>query len=137
MRTKRLSSDEQLKLIEQCRKSGLTDAEWCYENNIRIKTFYMWIYRLRKRGVVDLPARIAEPIPDQSDKREIVKLQIASENAGIEPYNQEEIQKRTPYSRNNQEQRIPVMEIEVAGVYMRITNDVNPGMLAEVIRMLR
>ncbi len=30
-----------------------------------------------------------------------------------------------------------VMEIEVAGGYMRITNNVNPGMLAEVIRMLR
>ena len=137
MKTKRLSPDEQLKLIEQCRKSGMTDAEWCYENNIRVKTFYMWIYRLRKRGIVDLPASIAEPIPDQSHKREIVKLQIAQENVSIEPYNQEKIRKRIPYSRSNQEQSMPVMEIEVAGVYMRITNNVNPGMLAEVIRMLR
>ncbi len=137
MKTKRLSPDEQLKLIEQCRRSGMTDAEWCYENNIRVKTFYMWIYRLRKRGIVDLPASIAEPISNQCNKSEIVKLQIAPDNESIKRYNREAARKPAPYGKISQEQNRPVMEIEVAGVYMRITNDVNPNMLAEVIRMLR
>jgi len=33
-RKSRVPMSEQVKLINECRKSGMTDAEWCREHNI-------------------------------------------------------------------------------------------------------
>ena len=35
MRAKRVSKSEQFQLILECRQSGLTDVQWCRENNIK------------------------------------------------------------------------------------------------------
>ena len=42
-RNKRVPMQEQIKLINECRKSGLTDADWCRENGIAPSTFYNWV----------------------------------------------------------------------------------------------
>ena len=34
---------EQIRLINECRKSGMTDADWCRENDIAANTFYNWV----------------------------------------------------------------------------------------------
>ena len=47
-RKNRIPMSEQLKLINQCRQSGLTDADWCRENDIAPSTFYNWVSRCRK-----------------------------------------------------------------------------------------
>ena len=47
-RKNRIPMSEQLKLINQCRQSGLTDADWCRENGIAPSTFYNWVSRCRK-----------------------------------------------------------------------------------------
>ena len=47
-RKTRVPMSEQLKLINQCRQSGLTDADWCRENGIAPSTFYNWVSRCRK-----------------------------------------------------------------------------------------
>jgi hypothetical protein len=39
---------EQIKLINECRQSGMTDADWCRENGIAVSTFYNWISHCRK-----------------------------------------------------------------------------------------
>ena len=31
---------EQIRLINECRQSGMTDADWCRENDIAVSTFY-------------------------------------------------------------------------------------------------
>lgn len=33
--------------IMECRASGLSDAQWCRENNIKAPTFYYWVKKLR------------------------------------------------------------------------------------------
>jgi len=58
MRSKRTTPEEQLRLIQECRSSGLSDWEWCQEHGIHPKTFYTWIYRLKKKGEIDIPATI-------------------------------------------------------------------------------
>ena len=58
MRSKRTSRQEQLRLINECHQSGLTDYEWCQQHNIKISTFYAWVHRLRQRGEIDIPAVI-------------------------------------------------------------------------------
>ena len=41
---------EQIKLIMECRQSGLSDYQWCKSKNIHLGTFYNWVSKLRKSG---------------------------------------------------------------------------------------
>ena len=43
------SLDEWMKLVTECRQSGLTDAAWCTEHGISPSSFYNAVTRLRKR----------------------------------------------------------------------------------------
>ena len=49
------TKEEQLRLIEECRASGLTDTEWCLQHGIRPKTFYTWIYMITSKVVHTAP----------------------------------------------------------------------------------
>ena len=74
MRAKRISSDEQLRLIMECRQSGLSDYQWCRMHDINPGTFYNWISRLRKQGT-----QIPEPCPPASSssmRQEVVKVEL-------------------------------------------------------------
>lgn len=44
------SLDEWMKLVTECRQSGLTDAAWCTEHGISPSFFYNAVTRLRKRA---------------------------------------------------------------------------------------
>ena len=44
------SLDEWMKLVTECRQSGLTDAAWCTELGISPSSFYNAVTRLRKRA---------------------------------------------------------------------------------------
>ena len=58
MRRKRTSPQEQLRLIQACRQSGLTDFDWCQAHGIPPATFYGWIHRLKQKGEMEVPAGI-------------------------------------------------------------------------------
>lgn len=69
--------DDQIKLIMECRQSGLSDYHWCIQNNIKPGTFYNWISKLRKSGYT---------FPDSQAKKnaspvvqEVVKLDVLQE----------------------------------------------------------
>ena len=47
-RKARVPMAEQIRLINECRQSGMTDADWCRENDIAVSTFYNWVSRCRK-----------------------------------------------------------------------------------------
>lgn len=51
MKAKRVNREEQLKLIMECRSSGLSDYQWCETHGIHAGTFYNWVSKLRKAGV--------------------------------------------------------------------------------------
>ncbi len=53
--------DEQIKLIMECRQSGLSDYQWCQRQDINVGTFYNWVSKLRKAGYT---------IPDSKSKSE-------------------------------------------------------------------
>lgn len=48
--SKRVCKDDQIRLIMECRKSGLSDYQWCKQNGIHPGNFYNWVSKLRKRG---------------------------------------------------------------------------------------
>ena len=67
MRAPRVLVEEQYRLIMECRKSGLSDYQWCLNNDINPGTFYNWVKRLRKKLVMISPlpqdaAIISQPL---------------------------------------------------------------------------
>ena len=75
MRTKRISSDEQFKLITECRQSGLSDYQWCQANDVNPGTFYNWISRLRKKGIT-IPVSAVTTEPTAAGLQEVVKVNL-------------------------------------------------------------
>ena len=74
MRAPRIPADEQFRLIMECRASGLTDHEWCLQNDINPGIFYNWVKRLRQKECAGIPNAMRNPVPH---KQEIVKIQLA------------------------------------------------------------
>ena len=54
-RKARVPMAEQIRLINECRKSGMTDASWCRENGIAVSSFYNWVSRCRKAAADQIP----------------------------------------------------------------------------------
>ena len=46
----RVCKEDQIKLIMECRQSGLSDYQWCEQNGIHPGNFYNWVSKLRKSG---------------------------------------------------------------------------------------
>ena len=79
MRSKRTSPEEQLRLITECRQSGLTDYAWCQQHDIKVSTFYAWIHRLKQSGEIDIPAVIPTVVRKGVEQPDIVKIKIEGE----------------------------------------------------------
>lgn len=76
MQKRIVRKDEQIKLIMECRQSGLSDYQWCQRQGINAGTFYNWVSKLRKSGYT---------IPDSNSKPEgaavvqdVVKVDLVS-----------------------------------------------------------
>ena len=76
MRRKRTSPQEQLRLIQACRQSGLTDFDWCQAHGIPPATFYGWIHRLKQKGEMEVPAGIPTIVRKEAGPPDIVKIEI-------------------------------------------------------------
>ena len=126
---------ERLQLIKDWQLSGLTLSEWCRRNGIHKNTFSNWIHRARKQGLLETPAVIPEPITRDPVSQDIVKIEVArnsgsvlsgiiSETVAIAP--------ESPASGN----KGAVMEITLGNVRIKVSNQVNPQLLAEAICLL-
>ena len=73
MLAKPVRRDEQIKLIMECRQSGLTDFEWCRQHNINVGTFYNWVKRLKRSEGITFP-RGKKPDSALAYRQEVVKL---------------------------------------------------------------
>ncbi len=142
MRGKRTAKEEQLRLIRECRHSGMTDCEWCREQGIEIRTFYSWIHRLKQQGEIDIPAVIPSVERRKSRQADIVKIEIEGERSLIPAESTELVSElpgefftAQPESMNSP--GYPVMEVAVGGAQLRVRNGIDLRLLAETIRMLR
>jgi transposase-like protein len=46
----RVCKEDQIKLVMECRGSGLSDYQWCMKKGIHPGNFYNWVSKLRKNG---------------------------------------------------------------------------------------
>lgn len=73
MRSNRIPTQEQSRLIMECRKSGLTDYQWCVEHGIKLGIFYNWVKWLRQKGCADFSPAVGHSYI-ASEKQEVVKV---------------------------------------------------------------
>ena len=120
MRSPRVPAEEQYRLIMECRKSGLSDHQWCLNNDINPGTFYNWVSRLRKSNSVDIPDKnpVSAYVPTDQEVLKIEMNSLSASNA---------IDKSTDVS---------VMELVTGNTGLRIPNGTDPMLLAKTIRIL-
>ena len=91
MNANSIRKPDQIRLITECRQSGLSDYQWCREQGIKPGTFYNWISRLRKAGytipdsgndVCSTPVR-QEVVKLDLIERETVSPAIAEQNTSV------------------------------------------------------
>ena len=78
-RKARVPMAEQIRLITECRQSGMTDANWCRENDIAVSTFYNWISRCRKAAADQIPAPNFGHHTEPLLKQDVVPIEILPE----------------------------------------------------------
>ena len=98
----------------ECRKSGLSDQQWCLNHDIKPGTFYNWVKRLRRNGCPDLPAATRRTSL-QSVPQEVVRIQME--------------QTAVPQPKE-------IMELSIGNVQLRIPNGTDPVLLAQTIKIL-
>ena len=141
MRRKRTSPQEQLRLIQACRQSGLTDFDWCQAHGIPPATFYVWIHRLKQKGEMEIPAGVPTIVRKETRPPDIVKIEIEAREELAQ--SMEEIPSACKSGMPEEfpapclDSNCPVMEVVIQGVSLRVTNAVHPKLLAETIRLLR
>lgn len=120
MRSQRVPVEEQYRLIMECRKSGLSDHQWCLNNDINPGTFYNWVKRLRKNGCGDIPEKNQMSTYEQSHQ-EVVKIEMNTVSVPADM---------------NKNTASPAMELMIGNMNLRISNETDPLLLAKTIRIL-
>ena len=114
-RKARVPMAEQIRLINECRQSGMTDADWCRENNIAVSTFYNWVSRCRKAAADQIPAANYGHPPVPRPKQDVVPIDIVPDHI---PEQHTASRMQTPYLDNSHTIEVAMKEITV-----RIKND--------------
>ena len=79
-RKARVPMAEQIRLINECRQSGMTDADWCRENDIAVSTFYNWVSRCRKAAADQIPAANYGHLEVPRPKQDVVPIAIVPDH---------------------------------------------------------
>ena len=130
-RKPRVPMSEQIKLINECRKSGMTDADWCRANQIAPSTFYNWISRSRKTasGQIQEPAygHTSTPKPRQ----DVVPVKI------IPDLHSETVDASHPVMTDMHLDNSHTIEVVMKDLTIRISNDADPVLLTRILRLLQ
>ena len=65
----------------ECRKSGLSDYQWCKQKGINPGTFYNWVSKLRKRGYTfpdSISKSDSKPMVQEVVKVDVVEQEVSS-----------------------------------------------------------
>ena len=133
MRSPRKSADEQYALVIECRSSGLSDQQWCMQHDINPGTFYNWVKRLRQKACYDIPAATGKENLTAPVKQEVVKVDIIPDQAAEKPTQQPSL---TDTAMELGTDVTVSIEIRTSAAVYRITNDVEPRLLSQILRNL-
>ncbi|WP_185752624.1 IS66 family insertion sequence element accessory protein TnpA [Butyrivibrio sp. AE2032] len=122
------TKEEWFKLIQECRKSGLSDAQWCSLNGINRYSFNTAIKRLRKCSYA-IPSHSLDDIHDLTlPRQDVVKVDIIPD---IQPQ-QELVPAVTPHLDNSH-----MIEISLGDVHISLCNGADHDLVASTLSALR
>ena len=124
-RKARVPMAEQIRLINECRQSGMTDADWCRENGIAVSTFYNWVSRCRKAASDQIPAPNYGHLENPPPKQDVVPVDIVPQQ-----YTTSQIQQMHLDNSHT-------IEVTMKDVTVRICNDADPVLLTRTLRLIR
>ncbi len=124
-RKARVPMAEQIRLINECRQSGMTDADWCRENDIAVSTFYNWVSRCRKAAADQIPAVNYGHLEVPRPKQDVVSIDIVPEQNTAS-------QMQNTYLDNSH-----TIEVAMRDITVRIRNDADPLLLTRTFRLLQ
>ena len=129
MTAKRVRREEQLKLIMECRASGLSDYQWCKTQGIHPGTFYNWVCKLRKAGVT---------VPDSESRhlgtsvqQEVVKVDLIPDLPSTTITEQ-----NTRIPAMPDEDASAAMELIMGNSTIRFFNHTNPELIRTTLQCL-
>ena len=122
-RKARVPMAEQIRLINECRQSGMTDADWCRENDIAVSTFYNWVSRCRKAAADQIPAVNYGHLEVPRPKQDVVSIDIVPEQNTAS-------QMQNTYLDNSH-----TIEVAMRDITVRIRNDADPLLLTRTFRL--
>ncbi len=126
------TTEEQYQLVLECRRSGLTDCDWCRKNGINPNTFYTWISRLRKKACYAIPEPSISSVPNSRPVQEIVKVDILSEDSLRKPAPRENTFLPVQAAQNT----ISSIEIAASGITFRFSGPVDPSLYEKTLLMI-
>ena len=127
-RKARVPMTEQIRLINECRQSGMTDADWCRENDIAVSTFYNWVSRCRKTAADQIKAANYGHLEVPRPKQDVVPIDIVPDYI---PEQHTASQMQNPYLDNSH-----TIEVDLKDITIRISNDADPAPLTRTFRLL-
>lgn len=131
MRAKRISPDEQLRLVMECRSSGLSDYQWCLMNGINAGTFYNWVNRLRKSGAA------VPHCPNKTEILAVVEQSVVKMDLAPEPKAFPLLLGQNACNEvNPAEVEKPTMEIRIGNASIRFFGSATPCMLETTLKCL-
>ena len=125
----RVPMAEQIRLINECRQSGMTDADWCRENGIAVSTFYNWVSRCRKTAADQIPAPNYGHCEIPRLKQDVVPIDIVSDHLP-EQHTASQMHQTNPDNSHT-------IELMMDNVSLKVSNSADPFLLQQIIRMLR
>ena len=122
------TKDEWLAIIEEARKSGLPDAQWCRLNGINHDSFYSAIKRLR-RCAYAIPEHKKQDVLDLTvSGQDVVKLNIVPEA----PLQEEKLPVAKMHFDNSH-----MIEITIGDIHISLCNGADPVLASSMLSLLR
>lgn len=124
------SLDEWMKMITECRKSGLSDAAWCRQQGISVSSFYNAATRLRKRAcTIPEPMKNTGTYDLTSAKQDVVRVAVKQEVISSAMTKRMDTISHLDNSHT--------IELQMDDVTIRMSNSVDPMLLQQIIRSVR
>lgn len=126
---KRVCKADQIKLIMECRRSGLSDYQWCEQNGIHAGTFYNWVSKLKKSGytIPESESRLAAAPAVQ----EVVKVDLVDYSRASSP-----VMEQNATILASTDTAAVAAELLFGNMTLRLYNNANEKLLQNILRCI-
>ncbi|MDD6655887.1 MAG: IS66 family insertion sequence element accessory protein TnpB [Lachnospiraceae bacterium] len=125
------SDEEWFRIINECRRSGLSNSQWCKQHDVRESTFFCAVIRLSKKAYA-IPNRdkSIDILSAYLPKQDVVRIDIKPEPMQLSKTKPMQVMPAT-YLDNSH-----TIEIDVHGINIRVFNSIDRELLKIVLSAL-